>query len=88
MHVHAGGLPHGAEVGHAGGVGVALGVGVGEPVGLGVGVGLGSGVPLPTGVGDAETLSGSQTAKRGFMFSSTGTSVTVGSSKVGIVSPP
>lgn len=101
--MQAGGDPHGGAVGHEGtGVGVAVGtgVGVGVPLGSGVPVGVGSGVGVSVGVGVgvgatvddgdgvAVTESGSQTDSMGLMFESEGTVVTLGSSNVGIPSPP
>jgi hypothetical protein len=91
----------GVGVGVAGGVGVGVpggGVGVGVPGGgVGVGVpggGVGVGVPGGVGVGPpgvgvgVAPTSSFQTARSGFIFSSSGTSVTAGSSNVGMLSPP
>ena len=89
--VGAGGVAVAVGVG-SGGVAVTVGVGSGGvavTVGVGSG-GVGVGVPLGSpgvGVGVAPVIS-FQTARRGLIFSSAGTSVTVGSSNVGMLSPP
>jgi hypothetical protein len=82
------GEPDGSGVGVGVGVSVGVGVGVSVGVAVGSGVGVALGLGVAEGDGDGDPMNSFHTDNRGFISVFGGTSVTEGSSNVGMPSPP